>query len=154
MRWLWEISIRSNWERHLRDLSQISRDDLFVTSLCRLKYISKKKSFLWRLYDVSHISWKRCLSSETSQKHLSEVFVIFQKHPTKMVLRDFRRVIKISDKTYVTLLETLKKWNVFWEQYRDIHQVCHEYQWADICVRVLVSQWLWKRNSRCIIYYF
>ena len=37
---------------------------------------------------------------------------------------------------------------------RYISQVCHEHQWADMCVRVLASQGLSKPNSRCIIYYF
>ena len=45
------------------------------------------------------------------------------------------------------------KRNVFWEQYIDINQVCHGYQWTDICVRVLAIQWSSKPNSRCTIYY-
>ena len=47
--------------------------------------------------------------SDTSQKHLSQVFVMFQKYPTKMDSSDFRRVITISDKIDVGTLETLKK---------------------------------------------
>ena len=50
-----------------------------------------------------------------------------------MVLFDFCKVIEISNKIDVGPLETLKKWNVFWEQCIAINQVCHECQWADIC---------------------
>ena len=61
------------------------------------------------------------------------MFVVFQKYPTKMISCDFRRVITMSDKIDVGPLETLKKWNVFWEQCVYISQVCHEHQWADMC---------------------
>ena len=60
----------------------------------------------------------------------------------------------VYDKIDVGLLKTLKKSNVFWEKCIDINQVCHEYQLADICVRVLASQRSSKPNSRCIIDYF
>ena len=50
-----------------------------------------------------------------------------------MVSCDFRRVVEISDEIDVGPLDTLKKWNVFWEQCIAINQVCHEYQWTDIC---------------------
>ena len=97
----------------LRRLKYISQKDVFfVTSLRLLKYISKKISFVWRLWD-SGISQKRWLFrdvSETSEKHLSEVFLVFQKYTTKMIPCDFRKVIKISDKIDVETLETLKKW--------------------------------------------
>ena len=104
----------------------LKKDAFWVTSLRRLVHISKKMS----IRDVS----------ETSQKYLSQVFVIFQKHPTKMISCDFRRVIKMSDKIDVEPLEILKKWNVFWEQCIDIYEICHKYQWTDIAVRVLASQ--------------
>ena len=84
-------------------------------------------SFVWRLSHVSSISQKRCLFrdvSETSQKHLSQVFLAFQKYFTKMISCDFRRLITISDKIHVGPSETLKKWNVLWEQCTDINQVC------------------------------
>ena len=71
-----------------------------------------------------------------------------------MILCDFARVITISDKTDLEPLETLKKWSIFWEEFIDINQFSHEYQWADICVRVLASQRSSQPNSRCIIYYF
>ena len=67
----WDVSERSqsdlHWERYLRDLSETSqkrclfcdvfktsqihlkKDVFFVTSLRRLKNISKKMSFVWRL---------------------------------------------------------------------------------------------------------
>ena len=118
----WDVSERSQsdflWERHLRDFLETSQKrwlfcDVFKTSqihlkkhvffltfLRRLKNISKKMSFAWLLCDVSSISRKGCLYpdvTKTSQKHLSQVFVIFQ-CPTKMVACDFRMVIKISDK--------------------------------------------------------
>ena len=57
-----------------------------------------------------------------------------------MISCDSRRVITISNKIDVGPLEIFKNRNVFWEQYIDINQVCHEYQWADICVKVLASQ--------------
>ena len=73
--------------------------------------------------------------------------MIFQKHPTNIISCDFRGITKIFDKLDVGPLETLKKWKVFWEQCLGIHQVCHDYQWADICVRVLASQPSSKPNS-------
>ena len=48
-----------------------------------------------------------CDASEI--KHLSQVFVIFQKYPTETSSYDFRRVIKILDKVDVGPSETLKK---------------------------------------------
>ena len=72
------------------------------------------------------ISQKRCLFrdvSETSQKHLSQVFLVFQKYVTKMISCNFRRLITISDKIDVGPSETLKKWNVLWEQWIDINQL-------------------------------
>ena len=117
-----------HWERYLRDLSgtsqkrclfcdvfkmsqkHLKRDVFCVTSLRRLENISKKMSFR----DVY----------ETSQKLLSQVFLVFQKYVTKMISCDFRRVITISDKIDVGPSETLKKWNVLWEQCININQVC------------------------------
>ena len=74
----WDVSERSQsdlyLERHLRDLLETSqkrwlfcdvfktsqihlkKDVFFVTSLRRLKYISRKMSFLWRPWDVSKTS--------------------------------------------------------------------------------------------------
>ena len=50
MRCLWEISIRSLLgETAQRPLRNLSKKMIFVTSLRRLKYISKKMSILWRL---------------------------------------------------------------------------------------------------------
>ena len=123
-------------ERHLRDLSEIPEKkwlfcDVFKTS----------KTYLEK--NVLSISQKRCIFrdvSGTSQKHLSQVFVIFQKYPTKMVLCDIRKGITISDTIDVRPLETLKKLNVFWEQCMNFNKVCHEHQWADTYVRVLLSQ--------------
>ena len=63
----------------------------------------------------------------------------------------FCRVTEYIDKID---LETLSKWNVFWEQCIANNQVYHEYQWADICVKVLASQRLPNSNSKCITYYF
>ena len=95
----WDVSERSqsdlHWERYLRDLSETSQ--------------------------------KRCLFCDvfkTSQKHLSQAFLVFQKYVTKMILCDFRRVITISDKIDVGPSETLKKLSVSWEQCIDIDEVC------------------------------
>ena len=61
---------------------------------------------------LEHIA-KRCLFlnvSEMPQKHLSQMLVIFQKYPTKIVPCDFRRVTEIFDKIDVgNTQETLKK---------------------------------------------
>ena len=100
-------------ERDISETSQkhLKRDVFFVTSLRRLKNISKKMSFVWSLWD--------------SQKHLSQVFLVFAKiRHTKMISCDFRRVITISDKIDVGSSETLRKWNVLWEQCIDINQAC------------------------------
>ena len=54
-----------------------------------------------RSLDVSNKSQKRCLFRDfyaTSQKHLTQEFVAFQNYPTKIVWRNFRMVIEISDK--------------------------------------------------------
>ena len=53
----------------------------------------------------------------------------------------------ISDKIDVTPLETLKKLNDFWERYIAINQVCHEYQWAGICMIVGVLDVLFTTFS-------
>ena len=60
---------------------------------------------------LKHISEKGCLFhdvSETSQKDLSQVFLVFQKYVTKMTWCDFRRVITISDKIDVGPSEILR----------------------------------------------
>ena len=129
----WDVSGRSqsdlHWERYLRDLSETSqkrclfcdvfktsqkhlKKDVFcVTSLRRLEHISKKMSFPWRLWDVSKTS-------------LASIFGFSKIRHTKMISCDFRRVITISDKMDVGLSETLRKWNVLWEQCIDINQAC------------------------------
>ena len=138
MRCLWEISVRSP----LREISQRP-----------LRNMSKEMSFSWSLYDISNTSQKRCLFhnvSETSQKHLSQVFLVFREYITKILSCDFRRLITISDKIDVGPSETLKKWIILWEQCIDIKSA----KWADIYVRDLASQGLSKSNSKCIIYYF
>ena len=147
MRCLWEISIKPPLrETSQRPLRNISKKMTFLWQLYDdVSNKFKKTCLVWRPQDVSSISQKRCLlcdASETSQKHLSQVFVILC------------RVITISDKTDVGPLRKFKKLNVFWEQCIDINEVCREHQWADICVRVLASQWSSKLNGRCIIYYF
>ena len=114
-------------ERDISETSQrhLKKDVFFVTSLRRLKNISKKMSFAWRLSDVSNISQKRCLFrdvSETSLEHLSQVFLVFQKYVAKMNPYDFRRLITISGKKDEGPSETLKNWNVLWELCIGINQ--------------------------------
>ena len=87
----------------------LKKNVLFVTSLRRLKHISKRCLF----WDVS----------ETSQKYLVEVFVTFQKYPTKMVLSGFLRVTELSDKVDERPWKTLKKWNIFWKHCIAINQI-------------------------------
>ena len=129
-------------------------------------------TFLKRLQDISNTSQKSCLLcdlfktprtylkkdvfSVKSLRHLKNISGkhLFQKYPAKSFSCDFFRVITIFDKKDVGPLETLKKWNIFWEQCIDINQVFHEYQWADICVRVLASQRSSKPSRARIIYYF
>ena len=102
-------------------------------------------SIAWR-FQVSSISQKWCLFgdvSETSQKHLLQVFLIFQKCFTKIILCDFRKVITIPDKTDVEPLETLKKWNVFWEQCIDTNIK------SFMSLSRLISTWeFWQVNDR------
>ena len=177
----WNASERSqldlHWERHLRDLLETSqkrwlfcnvfrtsqipvkKDGFFVTSLRHLKNILKR-CLLCDVFKMSRAHLKKDIYSNIRaylwgvSKTSRQVFVIFQRYPKNMVWCDFRRVITMSDKIQKVSLETRKKWNVFWEQCKDINQVCHEYQWADISVGVLESQRLSKPNSRGIIYYF
>ena len=103
----WDVSERSqsnlHWERHLRDLLEASqirwlfcdvfktfqihlkKDVFFVTSLSISKASQKNVFCVMSLRRLEYIS-KRCLFrdvSETPQKHLSQVFVIFQKSRQK-----------------------------------------------------------------------
>ena len=135
MRYLWEIPIRSP----LRETSQRP-----------LRNISKR-CLLCNIFKISGISQKRCLFrdvSVTSHKHLSQVFLVFQKYPTRMISCDFRKVITISDKIDVEPLETLKKWKVFWKQ-SSVMSIS-----GLMSVRVLTSQRLSNLSGSCIIYYF
>ena len=77
MRCFWEISIRSL----LRETSQRP-----------LTNISKGMTFLWRLYDVSNTSQKRCI--------FCDIFIMFQKHLKKDVfcMTSLRRLEHISKK--------------------------------------------------------
>ena len=82
------------------------------------------------------MSHKRCLfrdTSETSQKHLSQVFAIFQKCPTKMISCDFRRVLTIFNRIDVVPSKHSRN-----ETYK---QVCHEYQWTFSKVLCEVGHW-------------
>ena len=121
---LFYFDILHSWhEISLRDLNQISierdisetsqkylkRDVFFVTSLRRLKYISKKMSFF--------------VASLRRLKNISRKYFWFFKNISQISC-DFRRVITISDKIDVGPSETLWKWNVLWEQCIDINQVC------------------------------
>ena len=80
-----DVSERSqtdlHWERHLWDFLQASqRKWLFLTSLRRLKYISRKMPFC-DVFKTSQKFLKKYVFSVTSKKHLSQVFVVFQKDP-------------------------------------------------------------------------
>ena len=83
MRCLWEISIRSPLRETSQRLSQkyLKRDDFFVTSLKRLKYISK----IFLFCDVLKTSWaylKKDVYSLTSLrrlKNISRKFLWFSK---------------------------------------------------------------------------
>ena len=114
-----EMSLRDLNQRDISESSQkhLKKDVFCMTSLRRLKHISKKMSFLWHLWDVS----------KTSLAGICD----FWKKPYKMVFCDFRRVTEIFGKLDVGPLETFKKWN---EQCMVINQVCHKYQLALISV--------------------
>ena len=121
----WDVSERYqsdlHWERHLRDLIELfQRDDIFVMSLRRVKYISKKTFFLARLWDVSKTSLASFCDFSKKKNHKND----FMWFPSGYC--------NIWSNTWGSL-ETLKKWNFFLEQCIDINQVVHEYQWVDIC---------------------
>ena len=86
-------------ERDISEITQkhLKKDGFFVTSLKHLNQISKMTSRAYR--DISG----------TSQKHLLQVFLIFQKYRTKMVSCNIRRIITICDKINVRPLETIKR---------------------------------------------
>ena len=126
MRCLWEISIRSL----LREIPQRP-----------LTNISKEMSFLWRLYDVSNTSQKRCFFCDvfkTSQKHLEKDFFfvtslrrlghISRKMSSSWCLWDVSKASLASiygfpnkKKIDVGPSEALKKWNVLWTHCIDIN---------------------------------
>ena len=59
-----------------------------------------------------------------------------------MVSCDFDRVIELSDKIDerpVRNTQEIMRFLGTVHRYLDINQVCHGYQWADICARVLAS---------------
>ena len=129
-----------HWERHLKDLSETSQrrylfcdvfktsqihlknDIFFVTSLTRLKCISKKMFFSVRCLEHSQKRYLFWDFSDASQKYLLKVFATVQIYPTKMVLCDIHRIFEISDKVDVGRLKTRKKWTIQ-EQCIAINQV-------------------------------
>ena len=107
-----------HWERYLRDLSETSqRRCLF----CDVFKTSQKRCILCDVFKTSRAYLRKDVS-ETSQKHLWQVFLVFQKYVIKIILCDFREVIAISDKLDVGPSETLKKWKVLWAHCLDINQ--------------------------------
>ena len=108
-----------------------------MRSLRCLDHIFKKISIPWHLWDVS----KTSLAS----------------------INDFSEIAYQNDFVWYPL----SYWNIwtnrcgtlrntpemerFWELGIDINLVCHEYQLADIYMRVLTSQRSSKPNSKCII---
>ena len=77
-----DVSERSQsdllWERCLREVLETSHKIcLFATSLRSLKYFSVKMPFIWRPWDVSKTSLKRCL--------LCDVFKTSLAYPKKYV---------------------------------------------------------------------
>ena len=133
-----------HWERHLKDLSETSqkrhlfwdvfktsqihlkKDIFFVTSLRRLK-TSLKKFLLCDFFKTSRAYLRKDVFSVTSPRRLKNIslkYFWFFKNTSQMISCDFRRVITISDKIDVRPSETLRKWNILWEQCVDINQVC------------------------------
>ena len=115
---------------------------MFKTSQKRLK---KDVFCVTPLRRHRHIS-KRCLFrdvSEKSQKHLSQVILVFQKYVTKMISCNFRRLITISDKKKRATVRTTKEMKRFVGALHR-YQSVKSSQWADIYVRVLASQGIVK----------
>ena len=80
MRCLWETQSDLHWERNLIELLETSRN-FFVTSLKRLKYISKKMSF--DAFKTSRAYLKRDIFSKTSlrrRKNISRKCLWFLKN--------------------------------------------------------------------------
>ena len=127
----------------------VTRYSLLFTGYSLL-FISLRSSLRETSQRPLRNSHKRCLLRDVRRlKNVSGDYLCFFKNtPQKWFC--VRKVIKISDKIYVGPLETLTKLNFFREQCIDINQVSHEYQWADISVRVLASQRSSKPNIRCI----
>ena len=105
----WDVSWSSqrglHWERHLRNHPETSQKRWFFCDIFKASQTNLKN-------DVSSIPQKRCLFrdiSGTSQKHLLQVFLIFQEYRTKMVSCNIRRIITICDKIDVRPLETIKR---------------------------------------------
>ena len=126
LRCLKQISI----ERDISTTSQkhLKRDIFFKTSLRRLKYISKKVSFLWRLWDVSNTSQKTCLFFDvfkTSQIHLKKD--VFQIHLKKDVFQvtSLRHLNHISKKMFIlSCLSCVSKINL--ESICDYSKISHK----------------------------
>ena len=138
----------------LRRLKYISKNvSFFAMSVRRLKNISKR-CLLCDIFKTSRAYLKKDVFSVTCLRRLKNISCKYLWFIKNIRRYDFRRVIIISNKIDLGPLETLTKWIVFWEQCIDISQVCREYQLADICVRVLASQRSSKPSCRCIIYYF
>ena len=105
-----------------------------MTSLRRLKHISKKMSFLWRLKNITR-KYFWCFKN-TSQKWFRGISVGLLQYLIK----------QIWDRQKHSRNET------FCESSAQIS--IKSAQWADIYMRVLASQGSSKPNSKCIIYYF
>ena len=110
---VWDVSERSqsdlHWDRYLRDLSERPQ----------------KRYLFCDVFKTSQIHLKKEIFPLTSLRRLTNIsrkYFWFFKYVTNLILCDFRRVIAISDKVDVGPSETLKKWNVFWEQCININQ--------------------------------
>ena len=95
-----------------------------MTSLRRLK-TSSKTCLLCDFFKTSRAYLRKDVFSVKSPRRLKNIslkYFWFFKNTSQMISCDFRRVITISDKIDVGPSETLRKWNVLWEQCIDINQ--------------------------------
>ena len=120
---LWPAGLlkRSLWNRRfLVNIANFLRTNFLQNTSggLLLKYISKMRSILWRLWDVSKMSLTSIwLFKNTPQKRFPGTSLELLKHLIKYMWNHSNHS---RNKTFFRAVH--------------INQVCHEYQWADVCV--------------------
>ena len=102
-----QISIER--DRSKTSQKYLKRDVFFVTSFRHLRFISKKIFFLWRLWDVSNTSQKRCFwcDSLSRIKHISKTMFSMWRlwYVSKVSLESICDYLKIFHKTVSVLIK-------------------------------------------------